>query len=507
MKYSRIFCVLVVAVFSLLVVLIPATPALAQPEITLSPSSGAVGTKVTITGAHFESFKNTEIRIFFDNVEIGNSPLFVPDSGTFTTYFNVPAEADPGVAYVKVSTVLGGEVQKSFVVQESEIELHPGDGVVGTAVTINGRGFYAGGTVTAYYKGGATANLGTEAVNSTGEFTYTFSVPDSAAGSHKITVEDVLDNSAEASFKVIPAIIVSPSGGAMGDKVTVSGSGFGDRSDVTVYLDNVRMATDDTDKYCSSEVAFNVPIIESGTYDIEVEDGDGNKDRAELDVAAGANLSQTAGNVGTPLTVSGVGFKVGGTVTITYDALGVATATAGNNGAFSIIFNVPASIGGNHTITITDGTTTITQIFTVESTAPPVPVLLLPEDASKARAEVYFDWEKVDDPSGVTYTLQVASDADFSTIVLQKEGLTGSDYFIIEEEALQPTLKEAPYYWRVKAVDGASNEGTWSTPRSLYVGSSFTLPSGVLYALIGIGVVLLGFLAFWVGRRTAYYQP
>lgn len=508
MKYSRIFRLLVVAaVLSLLIVLIPATPALAQPEITLSPSSGSVGTKVTITGAHFESFKNTEIRIFFNNVEIDNSPIVVPDSGNFTTYFNVPAGANPGIAYVKVSTVLGGEVRKSFIVQEPEIELYPGDGVVGTAVTINGRGFYAGGTITVYYKDGATANLGTEAVNPTGEFTYTFSIPDSAAGNHKITVEDVLDNSAEANFKVIPSITVSPSSGAIGDRVTVSGTGFDDRSDITISLDNIGIATGGTNKYGSFEVTFAVPVMESGTYDVRVEDDDGNRDREEFDIAAGASLSQAAGNVGTPLAVSGIGFKVGGTVTITYDTLEVATAIAGDNGAFSVIFNVPPSIGGNHTITITDGTSTIKYIFTVESIAPPMPVLLLPEDASKAEAEVYFDWEDVDDPSGVTYTLQITTDADFSTIVLEKEGLTDSEYFITEEEELQTTLKEAPYYWRVKAVDGAFNESKWSTPRSLYVGSSFTMPSWALYTLIGVGVVLLGFLAFWVGRRTAFYQP
>jgi len=508
MKYSKIFCVLVIAVvLSLMIVLIPAAPALAQLEITLSPSSGSVGTKVTITGTNFESFKNTEIRIFFSNVEIDNSPLVVPDSGTFTTYFDVPVEANPGIAYVKISTVLGGEMKKSFIVKEPEIELYPGDGVVGTEVTINGRGFYAGGTVTVYYKGGATANLGTEVANAVGELTCTFSIPESDAGNHTVTVEDVLDNSAEASFEVIPAIALSTPSGVIGDRVAVSGTGFGDRSDITISLDNVKVTTSRTNKYGSFEVAFVVPVVESGTYDVKVEDDDGNQRKAKFNIAAGANLSQTTGNVGTPLAVSGVGFKVGGTVTITYDALEVATAIAGNNGAFSIIFNVPTSIGGNHTITITDGTSTIKQFFTVESTAPPVPVLLLPEGASKAGVEVYFDWEDVDDPSGVTYTLQVATDADFHTIALEKEGLTYSDYFITEREELQPTSKEAPYYWRVKAVDGASNESKWSTPRSLYVSSSFTLPSWALFTLIGVGVVLVGFLAFWVGRRSAYYQP
>ena len=72
-RSGKIFYLLVIAVIlSLLMLLIPATPALAQPEIALSPSSGSFGTKVTITETHFESFKNTEIRVFFDNVEADN---------------------------------------------------------------------------------------------------------------------------------------------------------------------------------------------------------------------------------------------------------------------------------------------------------------------------------------------------------------------------------------------------------------------------------------------------
>jgi hypothetical protein len=93
----------------------------------------------------------------------------------------------------------------------------------------------------------------------------------------------------------------------------------------------------------------------------------------------------------------------------------------------------------------------------MESEAPPMPMLLLPEVATTTEAEAYFDWEDVKDLSGVTYTLQIASDKDFTTIVLEKKGLTNSEYTITEEEKLEPAEKEA-YYWRVKAVDSAFNE-------------------------------------------------
>ena len=510
MKCSKIFRTLTVAVIlSLLIVLIPSTPALAAPEITLSPTFGSIGTKVTITGTNFESYRGDIISIFFDGVEIANSPLTIPETGSFTTYFNIPDDATPGRAWVRIKSDVGTQLaSSSFITWETEIELYPPDGAVGTIVTIKGKGFYADETVTVCYYNRTKETLGTEVATPAGEFTCTFTIPDSTAGEHKIVVEDAEGNSAKANFEVIPSTTLNPTSGAMGDEITVSGAGFGDDADVTIYLNNIEMATTQTDKNGSFETTFYVPVIKPDTYNIEAKDDGGNRGKTGFTVTAGASLSQTTGNVGTPLIVSGTGFKVGGVVTITYDAVEVKTAIAGNNGAFSIAFNVPPSVGGNHTIIITDGTSIINRIFTMESEAPPIPALLLPEDATKAEAEAYFDWEDVDDPSGITYTLQVASDDSFTptSILLEKADLIYSDYSITKEEELQTTIKEAPYYWRVKAIDGASNESQWSTPGSFYVGSSFSLPGWALYTLIGLGALLIGFLAFWLGRRTAYYR-
>ena len=506
MKYAKVLRTLAIAVILFLViVLIPATPALAAPVITLSPTSGSPGTRVAVAGENFESYRGDSISIFFGDREI--TTLVVPDSGIFTIHFDVPDDAVPGRFYVTVKDEQGNPLgsRRPFIVQEVEIELHPRDGAVGTRVTVNGQGFYVGEVVTFYYDG-TTADIGTEVAGPAGEFTYTFAIPDSVAGNHEITAEDLLGNSDEANFKVLSSITLNLSSGALGDRVTVSGTGFGGKSDVTIYFDKTEVATDTTDKYGGFEVTFSVPVMQSGTYDVEAEDSDDNTDKAEFTIGAGVNLSQYTGNVGTTLAVSGIGFIVDGIVTIKYDDIQVAIATTGGNGIFSVTFDVPVSIGGNHTITVSDDVNIVKCIFTMESEAPPVPGLLLPEEASEAEAETEFDWEAVDDPSGITYTLQIATDDDFTpdSIVLEKEDLTDSDYTITkEEEKLEPRKKETPYYWRVKAIDGASNESQWSTSGSFYVGSRFVVPRGAIYALIAVGA---GFLAFWLGRRTAYLR-
>ncbi|MEJ2047082.1 MAG: hypothetical protein P8X92_03165 [Dehalococcoidia bacterium] len=88
--------------------------------------------------------------------------------------------------------------------------------------------------------------------------------------------------------------------------------------------------------------------------------------------------------------------------------------------------------------------------------------------------------------------------------MLEKAGLTDSDYTLTEAEKLEPSSKEAPHYWRVKAVDEAANESEWSDVGSFYVGSRFTLSETVKKVLIGLGIAGAGFLGFWLGRRTAY---
>ena len=54
---NKIFRTLALAIILalLVVAIIPATPALAAPIIILSPTSGAIGTEVTVTGTNFDS--------------------------------------------------------------------------------------------------------------------------------------------------------------------------------------------------------------------------------------------------------------------------------------------------------------------------------------------------------------------------------------------------------------------------------------------------------------------
>jgi len=510
MRYSKILGTLALTlILPLLMVVALATPALAAPVITLSPTTGAIGTQVTVTGTNFDSYTGDNIYIFFNNLEIDNSPLTIPGSGSFSVNFNIPNDATPGIVWIIIKSQAGLKLaESSFIIPKTTINLDTAEGTIGTTVTVNGKGFHANKTVTFYYHNSGSEKLGTAVATPTGECSYRFTIPDSIAGEHKITAEDARGNSAEAEFEVTPSITLNPASGAAGTMVTVKGHGFGYRNTVTIYFENTRVIRVTSDKYGNIEAAFGVPITGPQNYTVKAEDEDDNTDKAEFTITAEAKLNKTMANIGTELIVNGTGFIAGKKVTVKYDDFEIAAINTSIIGAFSVAFKVPSSSGGTHIITVSDGTNTKQLAFTIESKAPPVPKPLLPITGSKTESIVHFDWEAVDDPSPpITYHLQIASIKDFSMIVLEKTNLIESMYTLMENELLKANQKEAPYYWRVKATDGAFNESDWSTPVSFYVGTPFALPGWVRYTLIGIGVVILGLFLFWLGRKTAYYTP
>ncbi len=535
MKYNKVFRTLALAIIlSLLVMVIPATPALAE-SLHLSPDEGEIGDTIDVTGSGYTTAH--KVYIYFSSQEADKDDYIDddldvweevettyagdvgdtdPDEGDIDTNFKVPEELTDGY---EDEDVHGGEYfvytteskeGKILTVDEFTvigITIKPEKGPVGTRVEIDGLGFDKNKSIKLEYDG-ATLDIasGNDETDSDGEFTCKIDIPESTAGDHTITA-DFGGEKGEAEFTVEPDITISPTSGIVGDSVTVSGTGFGDKVDVYIYFDGEEMATDETDEDGSFEASFDVPSVGPGSYDVEAEDDD-NSAKAEFTMTTNISISPVTseaspGHVGSQITINGTGFKASSTITITYTSDPVVfTITSLADGSFSYTFTVPPSEGGAHTITATDGTSSMQVTFYMESTPPLTPSPLLPLMGDKAASMAYFDWKDVSDPSKpVTYTLQLASNANFTTMVLEKTGLTISEYTLTEEEALESTTEETPYYWRVKAIDGASNASNWTGAGTFYVGFVFELTGWILYALMGLGGILLFFIGFWVGRR------
>ncbi len=77
---------------------------------------------------------------------------------------------------------------------------------------------------------------------------------------------------------------------------------------------------------------------------------------------------------------------------------------------------------------------------------------------------VTIQWAQVNGETGVTYTIEINENNDFSPgRLIRDSGLTDTSYTVV----LEPGI----YYWRVKAIDHKGNESYWSyTPYAIKVG-------------------------------------
>lgn len=544
MKYNKIFRTLaLIVILSLLVIAIPATPALAA-SATLKPTSGAIGDDIDITGSGYDP--GDKVYIYFSSEEADKDDYIDddldvweevattyagdtgdPDEGDIDTDFDVPDEMDDGTDdedvqggnyYVYTTETKEGKILTKDTFTITGITISPTKGPVGTEVAIDGVGFDDKKDIDIEYDNvDIDIASGDDKTDSKGEFELTIIIPESTAGKQTITAE-FGGEKAEADFTVEPKITISPTSGEIGNEVTINGTGFGKTKNVDISLDNTDVTTSPaspkTDSDGSFEVTFDVPALAGGIYDVEAEDTSNNKDTDVFSIICNATLIPQTGHVGTEITVSGTGFLPGGTATIKYDGTQQTTASIGTDGAFEATFNVPVSIHGANTVNVSDGTNTKDLTFTMESTPPTTVYPQQPLIDDKLRGWK-FDWcgdaddptiEVTDDSPPITYNLEVASDIDFTTIVLEMEGLTTSEYPVTtreEKDALKPSTKEAPYYWRVKAIDAASNETEWTGVRTFYTG--FNWPDWIIYLWFGLGIVAAGILGFWLGRRTTYY--
>ena len=530
----------------------------AKSILEIDPVIGRIDDWVIVDGSRFDT--NREIRIYFssDKANLGDKidtqvtayeDMYQALYGVLQTningdfkkpyHFEVPSALTHGkdkedvhdgkyYIYATYSTYKGSELKieavAEFTVLGGIIELAPDKGQVGTEVHITGISLRGEQNITVKYDGNIIdIASGNSKTDTEGDFKCTIIIPEGVAGDHQIVVRDESGNMPKATFSLEPKVTVEPTSEMPGNIVRVRGFGFAKKEYLTITLNGKEVATTPTFVQTNSLGSFNANLhipndAPIGTSIIAAKDNTLNEAEAQLTISttpeieptAGMNLSPitsliSPGHAGMELVVDGTRFTANTTVTVTLSngkPVTLAETATDADGNFSVEFTVPPIVAGSYTITASDGSNNMTSVFVMESESPIMPVPLSPKVTSTAEAKTRFDWEGIDDPSGMTYVLQIGTDAAFTNILLEKKGLTNSEYTLTEEEKLESVGGDNPYYWRVKAVDGAFNESDWTPAGQFYVGSSRTsIPAWVLYTLYGLGGLILVFLGFWVIRR------
>jgi len=529
-------------IIALLICLI-AIPVLAIPEqvqaarsIDLSPDSGNVGERVTIRGNDFDPHEDVDIYYCVEGSDCFDGEVIEEDydvgtTGNFSYHFDIP-ESCSGKHYVCVCYTSTSCAKEYFTV-EPAIEVDPEEGFVGAPLEVTGTGFgESEESIKIKYDDDVVEQVEEADTDEYGSWTATFDIPESVKGKHDIDAKG--DDTAyadvdEVEFTVKPEITLNPKSGSVGDIVTVSATGFEkEEANIKIKYDDevvAQIEEAETDKLGSWSATFEVPPSVEGKYEVDAS-GKYTKytevENVKFTVAPGITLapatsSTSPGYVGLTITVTGGGFEPGISLTIIYgnQTANAATTSEGHFPATgSVTFKAKGMHGAQEVVVEDDlGHVLASETFFMEENPPAAPELLSPANGTGVgfvgKVAPTFEWSNVTDQSGIaSYKLQISTNstnftAPVVSLSIPSENVTALDDTITYSLPKDYALSSGTYYWKVRAVDAAANEGHWTTVQSFHTGR---LPLWGLIAIIGLAAVGVGVLVwFFVIRPRRYY--
>ena len=334
-----------------------ATFTVAVLGISLSPTSGAPGTVITISGSGFTP--NTAGVVWFDSNgdNVRDGPPTEPEVlVTTTTAGAIPSGVILAVPSVALGTYLVRadiptgvtiEASASFTVLTPGISLSPTSGAPGTVTTVSGSGLTpnTAGWVWFDSDGDGVIDVGEPQASVTTTSAgavpsgITLTVPTVAPGTYQVLADIPADGTAEASASFIvptPSISLSTTSGASGTVTTVSGSGLTVNAAGWVWFDSngdgVKDATEPQASVTTtsagaipSGITLTVPTVAPGTYQVQADIPTGSSVEASASFTVAVRaiaLSPASGAPGTVITITGSGFVPNTTGWVWFDSNG-----------------------------------------------------------------------------------------------------------------------------------------------------------------------------------------
>ena len=437
---------------------------------SLNPSSGLVGTSVTIGGANFGAAQGTSAVNF-------NGIAAAPTNWSAASIVvPVPVGATAGNVLVTVGGVASNGVNFTVTAPGPSIaSLNPASGFVGASVTISGANFGASqGTSTVTFNGIAAVPTSWNTTS------IVVPVPAGATtGNVVVAVGGVASNG--ASFTVTapaPSITsLNPSSGLVGTSVTIGGANFGAAQGTSAVNFNGIAAA--PTNWSAASIVVPVPVgATAGNVLVTV--GGVPSNGVNFTVTAPgpsiASMNPSSGFVGTSVTVTGANFgATQGTSSVNFNGIAAAPASWS---ATSIVVPVPAgATTGNVQVTV-GGVASNGVSFTVQ-TDTTAPVVTITAPANNATV------------SGTITLTATATDVDsaVSFVQFQVDGtntggqVTSAPYSLPLDTT---TLSNGLHTLKAIAKDPAGNQGTSAPAVTITVSNvAGTGATGPLRALAG----------------------
>jgi hypothetical protein len=295
------------------------------PEITVSSSSGIVGHTIEVKGTGFQS-NEKDIKVTFDGEVVKtNTPIAANPNGSWEATVVIPP-IRRGTHTIDASgeSTAAGDVPGVEFTVGAGISIDPISAYVGHTITVEGGGFAERETGIQVRFDGVVVTTSNIPVDSNGYWKSSFTVPPSAYGSHTVSASgDITTSAATATLSTKARILeVSPSSGAPGDLVSLTGNGFGSSEQPTVTIGG-KTASGSMQTSLSNGnlvISFRVPKdVIAGKQTLVVTDGSEASDSTDFTVTT-KTLSTT------PLPISPKGSTLR-SPEVTFRWLGVTNST------------------------------------------------------------------------------------------------------------------------------------------------------------------------------------
>ncbi|MEW6096907.1 MAG: NosD domain-containing protein [bacterium] len=320
-------------------------------KITIVPSSGTVGTFVTVSG---EDFGSTEIiQIDFGTTQTITT-VTTNASGTFTTVFTIDTQPYGTTSIIATGLNSGKTASNFFCTLPKILFVAPTKGTVGTMVTIRGNGFGAYESI--HIDFGKTQTISFTSTYAEGSFTTTFTIDTQSYGTTTIKVIGV-NTQAEVTdyFFILPTIVlVTPYIGTVGSFVTIAGNGFGKLEAIQVdFGATLNICIVSSNPYGTFSAVFTVNTQPCGTTSI-VASGVASGTKVfwyGFKIVPKITVLPTSGQVGSFVTVTGNGFGSSELIIIEFGTTHtITTVSTYAAGEFQTIFTVNSQPIGTTTI-------------------------------------------------------------------------------------------------------------------------------------------------------------
>jgi hypothetical protein len=334
--------------------------AVAAPRIeSLTPTTGVVGTRVTITGSGFQ------------NLQGANRASFNSSPGTIISWSDTSIVADvpaAGALTGPVTVTVNGvssNADRYFTMPNPVVTgVSPDTGLVGTPVTVSGTGF--GNT-----QGTSAIRFGTTAATSILSWSDTLIVAAIPSGAPTNSTVSVLEGGVVSNTNLtvtVGTLLVqsfTPMAGGIGTQVTISGTGFGSTQGTSRVAFNSVNATS-VQSWSNTQIVATVPAgATTGALTVTVSSQTSNSNKTFTVANVAINLiSPSIGPVGTQVTISGTGFGASqGSSTVQFNSVNAASIQSWSPS--QIVATVPATASGPVRVTAGGVNSNNTLVFTV----------------------------------------------------------------------------------------------------------------------------------------------